>query len=123
MGELKKVYISIGSNLGNRLQNLQDAVFLLANEVGNITSISKIYESASWGFEADDFLNACVILDTLLTPEVVLKRILAIEKKLGRERNFESGYVSRNIDIDILYYENEVIRMDSLMNVNLFFYL
>jgi len=114
MGELKKVYISIGSNLGNRLQNLQDAVFLLANEVGNITSISKIYESASWGFEADDFLNACVILDTLLTPEVVLKRILAIEKKLGRERNFESGYVSRNIDIDILYYENEVTHMDSL---------
>ncbi|MGB5667453.1 MAG: 2-amino-4-hydroxy-6-hydroxymethyldihydropteridine diphosphokinase [Maribacter sp.] len=114
MGELKKVYISIGSNLGNRLQNLQDAVFQLANEVGNITSISKIYESASWGFEADDFLNACVILDTLLTPEAVLKRILAIEKKLGRERNFESGYVSRNIDIDILYYENEVIHMDSL---------
>ena len=91
MGELKKVYISIGSNLGNRLQNLQDAVFLLANEVGNITSISKIYESASWGFEADDFLNACVILDTLLTPEVVLKRILAIEKNLEGNATLKVG--------------------------------
>ncbi len=114
MGELKKVYISIGSNLGNKLQNLQDAIFMLGKEVGDIPSISKVYQSTSWGFEADDFLNACIELDTRSSPQIVLKKVLSIEKKLGRERFKESGYESRSIDIDLLYYENVVLHSDEL---------
>jgi len=114
MGELKKLYLSIGSNLGEKLQNLQDAVFLLGKDVGKITAISNVYRSASWGFEADDFLNACLELDTTSSPDVVLKQVLSIEKKMGRERFKESGYESRSIDIDLLYYENNVLHSDTL---------
>lgn len=114
MDELKKVYISIGSNLGNKLQNLQDAIFMLGREAGDILTISKVYQSTSWGFEADDFLNACIELDTRSSPQIVLKQLLSIEKKLGRERFKESGYESRKIDIDLLYYENIVLNSDEL---------
>ena len=114
MNMLNKAYISIGSNLGNRLQNLQNALFQLDAQVGNITAISKVYESASWGFEADDFFNACVALETYLTPGEVLLKILSIEKILGRERFLEKGYESRTIDIDIIYYGNEVVQTDRL---------
>ncbi len=114
MNELKKAYISIGSNLGNRLQNLQNALFRLDAQVGKITAISKVYESEAWGFEANDFLNACVTLETYLTPEEVLLKILSIEKMLGRERFLEKGYESRIIDIDIIYYGNEVVQTDRL---------
>lgn len=81
MIELKKVYFSIGSNLGNRLQNLQTAVFLLGNGIGKVRNISKVYESPSWGFDAPDFLNACLEIETNLTPSVILEKILLIEKK------------------------------------------
>jgi 2-amino-4-hydroxy-6-hydroxymethyldihydropteridine diphosphokinase len=114
MDELKKVYISIGSNLGNKLQNLQDAIFMLGKEVGNILTISKVYQSVSWGFEADDFLNACIELDTRSSPQIILKKVLSIEKKMGRERFNEGGYESRSIDIDLLYYEDIVLHSDEL---------
>ena len=115
MNELKKAYISIGSNLGNRLQNLQEAVFLLGTEVGNIIAISKVYESASWGFDSSDFLNACLALETHLTPLAILKKILAIEKSMGRVRLQEGGYEARTIDIDILYFDAEIIHSDHLV--------
>ena len=99
MNDLNKVHISIGSNLGNRLQYLQNAIFHLDSEVGRITTVSKVYESESWGFEAGDFLNACIALDTHLAPQEVLSKILSIEKVLGRERNLEKGYESRSIDM------------------------
>ncbi len=114
MNELKNAYFSIGSNLGNRLQNLQKAVFLLGNEVGQVTNISNVYESPSWGFDAPDFLNACLIIETHIEPMGILGKILTIEKKLGRERSQNLGYKSRIIDIDILYYGNEILQSDSL---------
>ncbi len=115
MNDLKKAYISIGSNLGNRLQNLQEAVFLLGTEVGKITTISKVYESASWGFDSSDFLNACLALETHLAPVALLEKILSIEKSMGRERLQEGGYEARSIDIDILYFDAEIIQSDHLV--------
>ena len=115
MNELKKAYISIGSNLGNRLQNLQEAVFLLGTEVGKITAISKVYESTSWGFDSSDFLNACLVLETQLTPLAILEKILAVEKSMGRERLQEGGYEARIIDIDILYFDAEIIQSGHLV--------
>lgn len=115
MNELKKAYISIGGNLGNRLQNIQEAVFLLGSEVGNIIAISKVYESPSWGFDSSDFLNACLVLETHLTPLTILEKILAIEKSMGRERMQEGGYKARIIDVDILYFDAEIIQSDHLV--------
>ena len=114
MNEPKKVYISLGSNLGNRLQNLQNALFHLNTEIGRTTAVSKVYESESWGFDAADFLNACVTLESQLTPHEVLSKILLIEKMLGRERTNAKEYTSRTIDVDILYYGNEIMQTDQL---------
>lgn len=114
MGKSNTVYLSIGSNLGGKLQNLQEAVFLLQNEVGDIISISKVYQSVAWGFAADDFLNACLAMKTHGTPQIVLNKILSIEKQMGRERTHGAGYQSRNIDIDMLYYGHEVLNSAEL---------
>ncbi|MDE3741505.1 2-amino-4-hydroxy-6-hydroxymethyldihydropteridine diphosphokinase [Maribacter polysaccharolyticus] len=114
MNELKKVYISIGSNLGNRLQNLQNAIFHIHSEIGPVPAISKVYESASWGFDAEDFLNACILVESHLAPDQILEKTLSIEERLGRKRTVDEGYASRTIDIDIIYYGAETVQTDVL---------
>ncbi|EAR02181.1 2-amino-4-hydroxy-6-hydroxymethyldihydropteridine diphosphokinase [Maribacter sp. HTCC2170] len=114
MNESKKALISIGSNLGNRLQNLQKSIFLLGSEVGETITVSKVYESASWGFDSSDFLNACLEIKTILTPKTLMEKIIGIEKTMGRERTQDNGYEARIIDIDILYYDSEIVKSDYL---------
>lgn len=105
----RTAYLSLGSNQGNCLQNLQNAVDLIAVKVGEITNISSVYKTASWGFNGDDFLNICLQLNTYLQPEVLLENLLEIEQKLGRIRRVNDAYESRLIDIDILLFEGEII--------------
>lgn len=107
-------YISLGSNLGERMHNLQKAVFLLHEKAGDILAISRVYESPSWGFESHDFLNICVALETLQSPKQLLETILQVERDLGRERSDSSTYQARLIDIDILYFGTEVLLTDTL---------
>tara|TARA_R110000782_G_scaffold163260_5_gene255351 strand:- start:180 stop:1322 length:1143 start_codon:yes stop_codon:yes gene_type:complete len=114
MGVYKTAYLSIGSNLGNREILLQKAIFELGKKAGEIRQVSAIYETPSWGFEAEDFLNACLEIQTLLTPENLLTAILEIEANYGRQRNNSESYQSRTLDIDIIYYEKEVIKTPSL---------
>ena len=95
--------------MGNRLANLQRALFLLQQQVGTLMHVSPIYENPSIGFEGGDFLNICVAVETRLTPEALLQAILGIEKVLGRQRNATEGYQSRTLDIDIVYYDNFII--------------
>jgi 2-amino-4-hydroxy-6-hydroxymethyldihydropteridine diphosphokinase len=114
MKEAKTIYLSLGSNLGNRLFNLQRAVLLLQKELGPILEISGVYKSPSWGFEGEDFLNACLSLETDKTPSEVLEILLKVEKEMGRQRSEGAGYQSRNIDIDLLYYNSEIIQTDEL---------
>ncbi len=114
MNETKKAYLSIGSNLGKKLQNLQRAIFLIEKKIGIVTTISKVYQSESWGFKAGDFLNACLIVESSIEPLELLERILLVEKELGRERSNKSGYQSRSIDIDIIYFEKEIIESEQL---------
>ncbi|HLU50921.1 MAG TPA: 2-amino-4-hydroxy-6-hydroxymethyldihydropteridine diphosphokinase [Flavobacteriaceae bacterium] len=109
MNQEKKVYISLGSNLGDRLQYLQNATHKIHDEVGPVLKISSDYESRSWGFEGDDFLNRVILVETHLTPQKVLKKLLEIENFFGRVRTAETGYQSRPIDLDILFYENKII--------------
>ncbi|MEX0275010.1 MAG: 2-amino-4-hydroxy-6-hydroxymethyldihydropteridine diphosphokinase, partial [Flavobacteriaceae bacterium] len=109
------IYLSLGSNLGHRHKNLQKAIFGLNNGIGTITAVSRIYESASWGFDSSDFLNASVELQTTLSPPELMQRILAVEEQLGRVRDPMDGYMARTIDIDILYYDTEVIATKSVL--------
>ena len=100
--------------MGQRLANLQEAVFNLGARIGKVVDVSAVYESPSWGFEGGDFLNACIAVETSQAADQILKTILAIETTMGRERSSEEGYVSRTIDIDIIYYGNEVIQTEHL---------
>ncbi|MEH6682426.1 MAG: 2-amino-4-hydroxy-6-hydroxymethyldihydropteridine diphosphokinase [Sediminicola sp.] len=103
------VYLSLGSNLGNKLLNLQRAVFLLQKRAGPILGISKVYQTPALGFEGADFYNACISLETDLTPQQLLETNLGIETQMGRERKVGKGYASRNLDIDILYYGSLIL--------------
>jgi 2-amino-4-hydroxy-6-hydroxymethyldihydropteridine diphosphokinase len=115
MANPKNVYLSLGSNLGNRLGNLQNGILAIETKIGGVAAISPVYESSSWGFEADDFLNVCISLKTLWPAHELLKELLQIELDLGRIRKQEEGYQSRAIDIDILYYEQETSFSETLM--------
>jgi 2-amino-4-hydroxy-6-hydroxymethyldihydropteridine diphosphokinase len=99
-------FLSQGSNLGNRSENFRRAIMALKS-LGEIQSLSSIYESEPWGFESEDwFWNMVVALESTLGPEDLLSAILEIEKEMGRNRSAQSGYSSRIIDIDLLSTED-----------------
>lgn len=102
-------YLSIGTNQGNKLENIQNAINLIADKIGAIQKIASIYESSSLGFDGADFYNTCIKVSTYLPPEDLIKKLLIIEKELGRARKHKSGYVDRIIDIDIILFEDEII--------------
>lgn len=111
---MKKAYLSIGTNMGDRLRNLQDAVdalrLLPRTRVGGV---SGVYETAPWGYtEQADFYNICVELETELSPNALLGACLGIEAALGRVRTFKNA--PRLIDIDIILYEGAVINTEEL---------
>ncbi|MFO7674004.1 MAG: 2-amino-4-hydroxy-6-hydroxymethyldihydropteridine diphosphokinase [Lutibacter sp.] len=112
---LRPTYLSLGSNQGNKLENLQQAVDLIAEKIGAINKISALYKTESWGFKSDDFLNICIQISTGLNPENLLKYIHEIEVLLGRKRDSETGYKARNIDIDVLLFDTEIILSKELM--------
>lgn len=110
-----KVYISLGSNLGDRQTHLQLALELIHQRIGVVDKISSLYETPAWGFVGEAFYNACVSVTTLLSANYVLDELLRIEKELGRERNADAkGYQSRTIDLDILFYDDEIIKTENL---------
>ena len=99
-----KVYLGIGTNLGDRQNNLKEALALIGEHVGRIVKSSPVYETEPWGFESKDyFLNIVTEVETKLKPSGLLGRILMVEANMGRLRD-EKGYSSRIIDIDILFY-------------------
>lgn len=105
----RTTYLSLGSNLGNKLKNLQQAIDLIDEKIGSVAKISSVYKTASWGFESEDFYNICVQVSTGLNPENLLKAIHKIELSLGRKRTLEKEYKARTIDIDVLLFDNEII--------------
>ena len=110
----KHIFISLGSNLGNRLDNLTKALILLEAEDIKVLVISPIYETLPWGFESTSFYNACAELETTMTPEHLIKTLLKVEEKLGRVRNSEDGYSARIIDLDILSFDDLIINSSLL---------
>ncbi len=107
----KDIFLLIGTNLGDREQNLAFARDQIRELLGNIVSESSIYESEPWGFQAQEmFLNQVVEIESLKTCKEFLLTIKRIEEKMGRVKIGNQGYVSRLIDIDILYFGKEIVR-------------
>lgn len=107
------VYFSLGSNLGERLDNLINAIKEIKHEIGEVTKVSNVYESLSWGYESKNkYLNCCIEVFTILTPFQLLKVSQEIEKKMGRVKTIE--YSDRVVDIDILRYDDLTIQDEKL---------
>ena len=106
---LRTTYLSLGSNQGNKLVNLQEAINSIAEKIGAVIKISAIYKTAAWGFESDDFYNCCIKISTSLNPESLLTKIHEIEFSMGRIRTNEKEYKARTIDIDVLLFDEEII--------------
>jgi len=114
MNQPSKVYISLGSNQGDKFKNLQDAINLIFTKIGKVVIISKVYKSPALGFDGDEFLNICICIETELNPRKLLKELVSIEKSLGRVRTKKKVYESRIIDLDIIFFEGEVIDTKTL---------
>ncbi len=107
-------YIALGSNKGNKFKYLQNAVNIIFNTIGHVRAISKLYKTPALGFKGDDFLNACLQLESDLQPQQVLEKLLAIETKMGRIRTQNNHYEARTIDLDIILVENQIITTPTL---------
>ncbi|MDR1170317.1 MAG: 2-amino-4-hydroxy-6-hydroxymethyldihydropteridine diphosphokinase, partial [Prevotellaceae bacterium] len=108
------VYLLTGSNLGDRKSYLDSAKRSLCLSVGELLAESSIYESEPWGFVSENaFLNQVLLYETVLTPREILQTIKIIEAENGRI-HAKSGYSSRNLDIDILFYDNTVLNSADL---------
>lgn len=106
---MKKVYLGLGTNLGNREENLNQAIEKIREFVGPVIRVSSLYETEPWGFSSESlFLNMVAEVDTKLKPSGLLGRLLMIESFLGRLREVKK-YTSRIIDIDILFYGDRII--------------
>ena len=110
----KGIYILLGSNLGNREQNLGLALDKIASGVGRILTQSSIYQSEPWGnSQQPQFLNLVAEVNSRNDPQQVLQKLLSIESELGRERLEKWG--PRTIDLDILFFNDRVIQTENLI--------
>lgn len=111
---MKKVCLLLGSNMGDRLLYLSQAIELLHDADTSVQLVSHVYESNPWGFDSfDRFLNLALVMHVGITPAQLLQKCLAVESKLGRVRNHD-GYSSRTLDVDILLFGDEVINTEQL---------
>lgn len=109
-------FLCLGGNIGNRTLALQTAIEQIELKVGAILQKSSIYETEGWGVENHKpYLNQCIVITTTLTSEALLKQLLLIEKELGRIRNTTHTYEPRNIDIDILLFNDDIIETNELI--------
>lgn len=113
--KIHQALISLGSNLGNRLEWLLKALVLMEKESIKIKSLSSLYETPAWGFKSSPFFNACAMIETHLSPEELLAIFFQIEAQLGRLRKTRQGYTARQIDLDLLFYEDFVMSTENLI--------
>ena len=110
---MNKVYLLLGSNMGNSKQQLAEAIKNIKRDIGKITRESNLYVTAAWGnTNQPDFLNQVIVVETKISALQTIKSILAIEKKMGRVPCKRFG--PRLIDIDILYYDDLILQTPTL---------
>ena len=110
---LHQVYLGLGSNLGDKQENIRQAIELIGERVGEVIRQSSLIETEPWGFESENqFLNGVILVETTLTPRQLLRATQQIERELGRKKKtfhsslFTLHYSDRPIDIDILLYDD-----------------
>ena len=111
---LNRTLISLGSNLGNKIQHLNQAIQKIEKTVGKIEFISSFHESKAWGYDSENlFVNACITCYTILSPFELLEKLKEIEREMGRVKTVD-GYEDRCIDLDIICYNVESIQTEIL---------
>ena len=112
----KRLYLSLGTNLGNKRENLTRAIELLSLALGRCIAVSQFIETAPWGFDSENsFLNCVAAFETALAPMQLLDMTESIERGLGRtQKSINGHYRDRIIDIDILLYGDNIIVSDRL---------
>jgi len=101
---LNRTLISLGSNLGDKIQYLNQAIQEIEKSVGKIEFVSSFHESKAWGYDSENlFMNACITCYTVLSPFELLVKLQEIERQLGRVKSV-LGYEDRCIDLDIIFF-------------------
>ena len=115
-GDGGSLYLSLGSNLGDRAENLRRAIALIGERVGKVQRVSSFIETEPWGFQSEHpFLNAACLVLTTLSPLECLDATQQIERELGRRTKSSGGiYHDRPIDIDLLMYDDLQLSMPRL---------
>ena len=110
------VYLGLGSNIGDKQKNIEKALTLISERVGDILALSGFYETQSWGYDSSEtYINAAVQIDTKMNPEELLFVTQDIERKIGRRKKTQGNeYHDRIIDIDILLYGNLILQTPEL---------
>ena len=107
------IILSMGTNIGDRERNIENAIVALG-KIGKVSAVSPIYTSEPWGFESENgFYNIALILESELSPLDLLRETQRIEKELGRTAKTTTEYADRVIDIDIIDYDNQIIRCET----------
>lgn len=116
MNQEDTIYLGLGTNEGNKEENIRGAIEELSHLLGTPTAVATIIETEPWGFQSDNsFLNTVVAFKSTLAPEEILKATQEIERRLGRtKKSIDGCYSDRPIDIDILLYGNRVIESEHL---------
>ena len=114
---MHKLYIGLGSNLGNKEETLHRALELINKNIGSVLRVSSFMESEPWGFQSENtFLNAACLVETTLTPLQCLRETQKIERLLGRKKKSKNGiYHDRPIDLDLLLYDDLKINTPKLV--------
>lgn len=112
---MSKVYLSLGSNLGDKQRNLRFAISEIEQRCGKIELCSSFYSTPPWGFNSDnEFVNLALSITTVLDPLDLLNVLKHIEQDAGRQQKTKKDYEDRPLDIDILFYDNSIIESEQL---------
>ncbi len=114
MNKQHQVVLSLGSNQGNRLENIERCIMSIHREIGTVIKVSRLYETPAWGFESEPFYNCAVVVYTHKSAHQVLDEVLLLEEALGRVRSDVEGYQARIIDIDVISFDEEIIASEKL---------
>jgi 2-amino-4-hydroxy-6-hydroxymethyldihydropteridine diphosphokinase len=108
------ILLSLGTNMGHKLENLETCIMSIHNTIATVVEVSKVYETPAWGFEGDVFYNCAITIHSHKSAQKILSKIINLEKKLGRTRTNTEQYESRSIDIDIISFNDEIIETENL---------
>ena len=114
MSRQNQIVLSLGSNIGNRLETIKSSIAIIHAEIATVVKVSSVYETPSWGFESEPFYNCAILIHTSKSAQRILSQVLKVEKQLGRIRTNDKTYQARIIDIDIISCNEEVISTENL---------